>query len=668
MMLNEAQLRAAANTIRFLSADGVQKANSGHPGMPMGMADCAAVLWLEYLKFNPQEPQWPNRDRFVLSGGHGSMLLYSLLYLAGFDVTMDDLKSFRQWGSKTAGHPEYGLIPGIETTTGPLGQGFSNAVGMAIAAKMSAARFNTAQHNIFGAHYVYAFAGDGDMMEGVTQEAASLAGHLGLGNLIVFYDNNGITIEGKTELAFSEDVAKRFQALGWQTIEIDGHNYSQIAQAIEAGQKEKEKPTLILAKTHIGFGAPEKQDTAEAHGAPLGVEELKAAKRNLHWPEQDFYVPDEVTTLFQNRINELKKEYDSWKAQFQAWEKANPDLSKEWHRQRARELPDNLEEELLASVTQASGATRSISGTVMQKIVSLLPEFVGGSADLHPSTNTLLKYKSSISKNSFSGNNFHFGIREHGMGSILNGIALYGGFIPFGATFFVFSDYMRPPIRLAALMELPVVYVFTHDSIFVGEDGPTHQPVEQLVALRAIMNLVNLRPCDAQEVALAWAYALRRKDGPTALMLTRQKVGAVNREKTLTKEEFAKGGYILKKEKGNKVDVVLVASGSEVPVAMEAASLLEANYSVRVVSMPSRELFLKQSKEKQEEIVPASACVVVVEAARGFGWGDVFRQPLLVLGIERFGASGPEKVLAEKFGYTGSAVATNVTSWLQLQH
>ncbi|HOV98318.1 MAG TPA: transketolase [Bacteroidota bacterium] len=666
MMLNEAQLRAAANTIRFLSADGVQKANSGHPGMPMGMADCAAVLWLEYLKFNPQEPQWPNRDRFVLSGGHGSMLLYSLLYLAGFDVTMDDLKSFRQWGSKTAGHPEYGLIPGIETTTGPLGQGFSNAVGMAIAAKMSAARFNAAQHNIFGAHYVYAFAGDGDMMEGVTQEAASLAGHLGLGNLIVFYDNNGITIEGKTELAFSEDVAKRFQALGWQTIEIDGHNYSQIAQAIEAGQKEKEKPTLILAKTHIGFGAPEKQDTAEAHGAPLGVEELKAAKRNLHWPEQDFYVPDEVTTLFQNRINELKKEYDSWKAQFQAWEKANPDLSKEWHRQQARELPENLEEELLASVTQASGATRSISGTVMQKIVSLLPEFVGGSADLHPSTNTLLKNKSSISKNSFSGNNFHFGIREHGMGSILNGIALYGGFIPFGATFFVFSDYMRPPIRLAALMELPVVYVFTHDSIFVGEDGPTHQPVEQLVALRAIMNLVNLRPCDAQEVALAWAYALRRKDGPTALMLTRQKVGAVNREKTLTKEEFAKGGYILKKEKGNKADVVLVASGSEVPVAMEAAPLLEANYSVRVVSMPSRELFLKQSKEKQEEIVPASARVVVVEAARGFGWGDVFRQPLLVLGIERFGASGPEKVLAEKFGYTGSAVATNVTSWLQL--
>lgn len=665
MMLTETQLRAAANTIRFLSADGVQKANSGHPGMPMGMADCAAVLWLQYLRFNPEDPRWPNRDRFVLSGGHGSMLLYSLLHLAGFGVTIEDLQSFRQWGSKTAGHPEYGLIPGIETTTGPLGQGFANAVGMAIAAKMAAARFNTPQYDIFGTHYVYAFAGDGDIMEGVTQEAASLAGHLGLGNLIVFYDNNGITIEGKTELAFSEDVAKRFQAIGWHTLEIDGHDTKQIAQAIETAQREKEKPTLILTRTHIGYGAPEKQDTAEAHGAPLGAEELKAAKRNLNWPEKDFYVPEEVAAIFAQRREELKKEYNAWGIRFQNWEKANPELAKEWHRQQARELPDNLEEELLASVAQASGATRSISGTVMQKIASLLPEFVGGSADLYPSTNTLLKNKTSITRNSFGGSNFHFGIREHGMGSILNGIALYGGFIPFGATFFVFSDYMRPPIRLAALMELPVVYVFTHDSIFVGEDGPTHQPVEHIVALRAIMNLVSIRPCDAQEVALGWAYALRRKEGPTALLLTRQKVGAVPRDQQLTKEEFARGGYILRKEKTPTPDIVIVASGSEVPVALEAASLLESQYSVRVVSMPSKELFVAQDRKYQESVVPSSARVVVVEAARGMGWGDLFRQQLLVLGIERFGASGPEKVLAEKFGYTGKAVATAITSWVQ---
>ncbi|MCX7984513.1 MAG: transketolase [Bacteroidetes bacterium] len=668
MKLSDSQLRRAANTIRFLAADGVQKANSGHPGMPMGMADCAAVLWLQYLRFNPEDPKWPNRDRFVLSGGHGSMLLYSLLYLAGFEVTLDELKSFRQWGSKTAGHPEYWAIPGIETTTGPLGQGFANAVGMAIAAKMAAARYNTPSHEIFGTHTVYAFAGDGDIMEGVTQEAASLAGHLGLNNLVVFYDNNGITIEGSTKLAFSEDVAKRFQAMGWNTIEIDGHSHDQIANAIEIAKKEQEKPTLILAKTHIGYGAPEKQDTAEAHGAPLGEEELKAAKRNLGWPEDDFHVPEDVVELFKLRVEELKKEHAAWKNQFNEWEKAAPDLAREWHRCQTKELPATLESELLASVAQVTGATRSISGTVMQRIAELLPEFVGGAADLYPSTNTFLKKKQSIAKNSFCGSNFHFGVREHGMGSILNGIALYGGFIPFGATFFVFSDYMRPPIRLAALMDLQVIYVFTHDSIFVGEDGPTHQPVEHLAALRSMINLVNIRPCDAQEVALAWAYALRRKEGPTALLLTRQKVGAVQREKQLTKEEFNKGGYIIKKERGNIPEIVLVASGSEVPVALEAAALLEQSFSVRVVSMPSKELFVAQDMSYQRHIVPETSRVVVLEAARGMGWGDVFRQPLLVLGIERYGASAPEKILAEKFGFTGKTVASHVDSWIKSQH
>jgi transketolase len=665
MTINNQLLKDASNTIRFLAADGVQKANSGHPGMPMGMADCMAVLWLKYMKYNPVEPQWPDRDRFVLSGGHGSMLLYSLLHLAEYGVTIGDLQSFRQWGSKTAGHPEYGAIPGIETTTGPLGQGFANAVGMAIAAKMKAERFNKAPYDIFGTHYVYGICGDGDMMEGVTSEAASLAGHLKLGNLIFFYDNNSITIEGKTDLAFSEDVAKRFQAYGWQTIEIDGHNHDQIAQALEAGQQDKEHPTLILAKTHIGFGAPTKQDTAESHGAPLGTEELNAAKRSLQWPEKDFYVPEAVAAAFHQRVEELKKEYKEWTARFQNWDKANADLAKEWHREQEKTLPENLEEELLASVAGASGATRSLSGTVIQKISALIPEFVGGSADLSPSTNTWIKGKPAVLGGSFAGPNFHFGIREHGMGSILNGISLYGGFIPFGATFFVFSDYMRPPIRLAALMGIQVIYVFTHDSIFVGEDGPTHQPVEQLAALRSIMRLVNLRPADSQEVALAWAYALRRKDGPTALLLTRQKVNEIKREKTLTKEEFNRGAYIVKKEKSDVPDVVLAASGSEVGVAVAAAEILEASLSVRVVSIPSKELFTQQDASAQGQIIPTSSPVVVVEAARGMGWGDLFRQQLLVLGIERFGASAPNKALEEHFGYTGKIVAARVSEWLK---
>ena len=665
MIINAQLLKDASNTIRFLSADGVQKANSGHPGMPMGMADCMAVLWLKYLKYNPCDPQWPNRDRFILSAGHGSMLLYSLLYLAEFGLTMEDLKSFRQWGSKTAGHPEYGAAPGIETTTGPLGQGFGNAVGMAIAAKMKAERFNRAPYNIFGTHYVYGVCGDGDLMEGVTAEAASLAGHLKLGNLIFFYDNNSITIEGKTDLAFSEDVPKRFQAYGWQTIEIDGQNHEQIASAIEAGQRDKEHPTLILAKTHIGYGAPSKQDTAEAHGSPLGVEELNAAKRNLHWPEKDFYVPESVAEVFHLRVEELKKEYDGWGSRFLGWEKTNVELAKEWNRQQAKELPEDLEEQLLACVAGASGATRSFSGIAMQKISELLPEFIGGSADLSPSTSTWIKGKAAVASGSFAGPNFHFGIREHGMGSILNGLALYGGFIPFGATFFVFSDYMRPPIRLAALMGLQVVYVFTHDSIFVGEDGPTHQPVEQLAALRSIMHLVNLRPCDSQETALAWAYALRRKDGPTALLLTRQKVDEIKREKSLSKEEFNRGAYIVKKEKSGVPEVVLAASGSEVGVAVEAAGILEASIPVRVVSIPSKELFTQQDKSVQEQIIPSSARVVVIEAARGMGWGDLFRGQLLVLGIERFGASAPSGVLAEKFGFTGKIVAARVSEWLQ---
>jgi len=654
--------KLAANTIRILAAEAIQRANSGHPGMPMGMADVATILWTEFLTHNPNQPKWIARDRFVLSGGHGSMLLYSLLHLSGYDVSIDDLKSFRQWGSRTPGHPEYGHLPGVETTTGPLGQGFGNSVGMAIASKMIAARFGD---KLFGKNFIYTFCGDGDLMEGVSHETASLAGHLKLNNLIVFYDDNKITIEGHTHLAFSEDIQKRFESYGWQVLHTDAYNHDEIRKAIINAQNEKEKPSIIICKSTIGFGSPNKANTHEVHGSPLGKDELIATKKNLNWNyEEEFFVPEEVKKLYSERKNQLIEIYNSWQKEYSNWENENQESAKLLKKYFDNWLPENLEEELLNAVPKESNATRSLSSKVIQKIAQLVPNFIGGSADLAPSTNTLMNGFDSIAPGKFSGRNFHFGIREHGMGAIVNGIILYGGFKAFGATFFVFSDYMRPTIRLAALMKIPMINVFTHDSIFVGEDGPTHQPVEHLAVLRAIPNSVVIRPADGIETAMAWAYALRKIDGPVSLILTRQKIDSFERESDFNPHDVLKGAYIVSKEKSNKPDFIIAASGSEVPVAVAAKKLLEKEFSIRVVSIPSKEIFESQSEEYKNEIIPNNIPLVIVEAATMNGWGDLFRQKLLLIGMNSFGASAPYQTLAEKFGFNGKSVAEKIKNWI----
>ena len=655
-----------ANTIRFLAADTVEKAKSGHPGMPMGMADCACVLWSQYLRFNPEDPNWPGRDRFILSAGHGSTLLYAMLHLCRYDISLEDLKNFRQWGSKTPGHPEYGCTPGVEMTTGPLGQGFATGVGMAIAAKMTAARLNR-ETSLFGKRRIFGIVSDGDLMEGVASEAASLAGHLKLGNIVYFYDDNKISIEGGTDLAFSESVAKRFEAYGWQVIQIDGHSHQEIAEALEKGILETDRPTLIKARTHIGFGAPNKQDTAGVHGAPLGEYELKAAKENLGWSaDKSFYIPEEVSELFIKRVRDLSHEYNKWMDEYSAWKIDNPDLSRQTDSDWVKEQVEKLSGDLMNNIPCDSAATRKLSGTVMQKIADYLPGFCGGSADLSPSTNTFLKSYNSIRADHFNGRNFHFGIREHAMGAILNGMALYGGIIPFGATFLQFADYMRPPIRLAAMMGLQVIYVFTHDSIFLGEDGPTHQPVEQLAALRTIPNLTVIRPADATEVAGAWILALKNNLGPTALILTRQKVPALNRPADFSLSDVYKGAYIIAGENSKNIDLILVSSGSELQLALEVSDQLTAEgYSVRVISMPSMEIFRQQSKEYQELILSQrNTKVVVIEACSLMGWGDIIRAPMLKIGIEEFGKSAPYEKLAEEFGFTPEAITVKVKNWL----
>ena len=651
-----------ANTIRFLSADGVEKANSGHPGMPMGMADCAYVLWTKYLRFNPLKPDWIGRDRFVLSAGHGSMLLYSLLYLYGYDMSMDDLKNFRQWGSRTAGHPEYGEAPGIETTTGPLGQGFAMGVGMALAGKITATKFG---EKLFNSQRIFGIVSDGDLMEGVASEAASLAGHLGLGNIVYIYDDNHISIEGSTNLAFSESVAQRFKAYNWQVIEIDGHNHAEIADAIEAGIAETQKPTLIKARTHIGFGAPHKVDTAGVHGSPLGADELKAAKENLGWSsDKSFFVPDEVSEYLQKRVEELQIDYDIWMARFETAKNESPDLFQQLDLSWIDSQIQKLSTDLNQSVPVDSAATRKLSGAVMQKIAEYLPTFIGGSADLAPSTNTYLKAYKSIQAGQFGGRNLHFGIREHAMGAILNGMTLYGGTIPFGATFMQFADYMRPAVRLAALMGIQAIYVFTHDSIFLGEDGPTHQPVEHLASLRVIPNVTVIRPADAAEVAGAWITALKNQTGPTALILTRQGVPTLKRSGAFHIETIEKGAYIVEEDSPTP-DLILCASGSEVGLAVETKQLLSPEgKSIRAVSMPSRELFLKQSADYQKQVFPDGIPVVVIEAASMMGWGDIFRGPLLKIGIETFGKSAPVKILKEKFGFTPEIVSDKIKKWL----
>ncbi len=663
IMISPDQARLCADAIRFLSADAVDRANSGHPGLPMGAADCAVALWGNHLSFNPEDPAWANRDRFILSAGHGSMLLYSLLHLFGFDLPLDELKNFRQWGSKTPGHPEFGHTVGVEVTTGPLGQGFANGVGMGIASKMAADRFNTVDFKPID-HTIYALMGDGCLQEGICYEAAALAGHLKLGNLVYIYDSNGITIEGKTDLAWSEDVEGRFIAAGWHVLKVDGHDHSRISAAIAEAKAETVKPSLIIATTHIAFGSPKCQGSSGAHGSPLGAEEIAATRANLGWRHEAFEIPQEVRDICKIQVEAKKLQYAAWQRTFSAWQAANPEKAQLWDSMWHKRLPADLSEQLIAATDGKDGATRALSGAVLQKVAALLPSLIGGSADLAPSNNSEIKGSPAVQAGAFAGRNIHFGIREHAMGALLNGMSLYGCFIPYGATFLVFSDYCRPAIRLSALMKQQVIYIFTHDSFFVGEDGPTHQPIEHVASLRLIPDLQVIRPADGLETALAWQAALERKDGPTALILTRQKLPVIDRG-AASNNDILKGGYIVSTPVG-KPDVVIMASGSEVHVAVEAAAKLAADgIAGQIVSVPCLESFLAQSSDYRSQVLPAGVPRVAFEAGRGESWGRLVGCEGLFIGIEHFGASAPDKVLAEQFGFTAPQVAERIRVFLK---
>ncbi len=641
----------AVNTIRFLAVDAVEKASSGHPGLPMGGAVMGYTLWTRFLKHSPDAPDWADRDRFVLSAGHGSMLLYALLHLFGYDLPLEEIKNFRQWGSKTPGHPEFGHTPGVETTTGPLGQGFANAVGMAVAERRLAAEFNRPGYPLVD-HYTYVYAGDGCMMEGITSEAASLAGHLKLGKLICFYDDNQISIDGSTEITFTEDVGKRFEAYGWQVLRVkEGNRMEMISEAISEARQESDRPTMIMVRTEIGYGSPAKQGTAEVHGAPLGAEEVLATKKNLDWPlEPEFYIPPEVNDHFSGLRQTLKARKEEWDALLSDYRHEYPELAERWNSWFSGRVPEELENDArLWDFEDQPLATRAASGQVMQVLAEYLPNLIGGSADLNSSTKTELKQFGYFQADNPGGSNIHFGVREHAMGGILSGLCLHGGLRPFGSTFLVFFDYMKPPVRLAALMGLPVVYVYTHDSIAVGEDGPTHQPVEQLSHLRSIPNMHVLRPADGRETAAAWLHALQRRCGPTALILSRQKLPQL----AGTGKEALRGAYIVHREKGEGADLVIIASGSEVDLSLKAARQLESKgHSVRVVSMVSRELFLAQDEDYREEVLPSAAgCRLIVEAALPVGWDSFTCFGGAVVGLDDFGASAPGSVVMEKRGF-----------------
>ncbi len=644
------------NTIRTLAMDAVEQAKSGHAGTPMGLAPLGYLLFTEVLKHNPANPGWPDRDRFVLSAGHASMLLYSLLHLTGYDLSLEDLKRFRQWGSKAPGHPEYGLTPGVEMTTGPLGQGFASAAGFALAEALLAARFNRPGHTIVD-HRTVVVCGDGDMMEGVSSEAASLAGNLGLGKLLAFYDDNHITIEGSTDLAFCEKVAHRFSDYGWHVQDLHEQiSLADIRAAIERAEAVSDRPSLIVLRTHIGFGSPNKQDSAEAHGAPLGEEEVLLTKRGLGWPsEEPFFVPPEALAHFR-RAGERGAELESgWNAALDAYREAHPELSEELARVLVGELPAGWEKALPHFERGLSIATRQASGRVLNALAAKLPELVGGAADLAPSTETYLEGQGDIVCDAIAGRNLHFGVREHAMGAIVNGMALHGGLRPYGATFFVFSDYMRPAIRLAALMECPSIFVLTHDSFHLGEDGPTHQPIEHLASFRAMPNVLVLRPADAKETAEAWRLALLERRRPTLLVLTRQKLPVLEG----TGAGVRRGAYVVT-ETGAGPQLVLVATGSEVSLALDAAKLL-GDVATRVVSMPSWELFAEQDGAYRQEVLPAGVPTLAVEAASTFGWRSHADE---VVGLDRFGASAPAAVLAQQFGFTPEAVAERARALL----
>ncbi len=667
----------AINTIRFLSVDAVQKANSGHPGLPMGAAAAAYVLWTRFLRHNPSDPAWADRDRFVLSAGHGSMLLYSLLHLTGYDLPLEQIKQFRQWGSLTPGHPESHLTAGVEATTGPLGQGIGNAVGMAIAEAHLAARFNRPGHEIIS-HYTYVLAGDGDMMEGVQAEACSLAGHLKLGKLIVLYDDNGISLAGSTSVSFNEDVRARFTAYGWhvQAVE-DGNDLGAVDKALQAARRIGDRPSLIAVRTLIGYGAPHKQGTFHVHGSPLGPDEVKAAKENLAWPvEPSFLVPDDVSVHFRAAVERGAREQSDWRRRFTDYQAAFPDLAAELSRRMAGALPAGWDADLPSFPADPKGpATRKASEGVMQALAKKLPELVGGSADLDPSTFTWLKGQGDFAPASqpqegvqgavggvwgFGGRNVHFGVREHGMGAVVNGMAYHGGFIPYGSTFLVFSDYMRGAVRLSALARLGSIWVYTHDSIGVGEDGPTHQPVEHFLALRAIPDLLFIRPCDASETSWAWRVAIQERHRPTAMALTRQNVPTLDRSVYASAEGLARGAYVLNPRSGGaaRPDIILIATGSEVRLIVAAEPILAAKgINARLVSMPCWELFEEQSAEYRESVLPRSVTArLAVEMGCSLGWERWTGTEGATVTLDRFGASAPGEVLMKELGFTTERV------------
>jgi len=658
----------AVNTLRFLAVDAVEKAKSGHPGTPMEAAPAAYVLWTRLLRHNPKNPKWPNRDRFILSAGHASMLLYGLLHLTGYDLSLDDIKNFRQWKSRTPGHPESDLTPGVETTTGPLGQGFANGVGLAIAERFLGAKFNRPGHTLVD-YFIFAFCSDGDLMEGVASEAASLAGHLKLGKLKYLYLDNRITIDGKTDITFTEDVQKRFEAYGWEVLRVaDANDLDALEKAFKTVRSQTQKPSLIILRTHIGFGAPTKQDTPEAHGAPLGPEETAGAKKNLGWPsEPAFHIPPEALEIYRREVEKGTKAEASWNDLFAAYKKAHPDLAAEWEKLQKSPLVPGWEKALPVFKAGEKLATREASGKTINALAPALPMLIGGSADLAVSNNTTIKDGGSFSAENPSGRNLHFGVREHAMGSILNGLCLTQGFLPYGATFLIFTDYMRNPIRLASLSNLGVIYVMTHDSVGLGEDGPTHQPIEQLASLRAIPEMVVLRPADANETAVAWRVALERRHRPTLMALSRQKLVTLDRTKYAPAEGVARGAYVLSPAAGGTTQVLILATGAEVHPALGAQEILaKQNVAAAVVSMPSWELFEQQDVAYKEQVLPSSVMArVAVEAAASLGWHKYVGPRGALVTLDRFGASAPGEVALQNLGFTPDNIAQKALSLLE---
>lgn len=647
-------IQKAIDTVRILSADAVQHANSGHPGTPMALSPLGHILWSEIMHYNPKNPEWANRDRFILSCGHACMLQYSYLYLTGYKITLDDIKNFRQLHSITPGHPEYGLTPGIEVTTGPLGQGFANGIGMAIAERYMAKRYNQPDFKIFD-YKIYAICSDGDLMEGVSAEAASLAGRLGLGNIIYFYDNNHITIEGDTNLAFNEDVSKRFEAYGWQVQNLsDINDLHALSKAIKNAQEETNRPSLIKIRSHIGYGSPNKQDSAAAHGSPLGLDELRLVKEHFGFdPDKNFIIPDEVLDFYRKAGNKAAKHEDVWNTLYKNYKKQYPELANEYERIASGQLPDGWEKSLPTFDANTKLATRKASGKTLNAIAKYFPQLIGGSADLAPSTDTNLDAYKSFSSTHYEGRNFHFGIREHAMSAVINGMALSKYLIPYGATFLIFSDYMRPPLRLAAIMNIRPIMVYTHDSIGLGEDGTTHQPVEQLIGLRSVPNLTVIRPADANETAQAWRVAIEHTNGPVAIVLTRQGIPVIDQKKYAKAKNLEKGAYILSECEGHP-DILLMATGSEVHLILEAQEVLKTDHiNARVISMPSWELFDKQSAAYHEKVLPKNIKKrLAVEAGSSIGWINYVTDSGAIIGIDKFGESAPGEEIMNEYGFS----------------